>query len=444
MVKSTSLFKLVYAICFMLLAGRMNAQIMFSEINYHSDTTRNSGDWVELYNAGSTPVDISSWIFSDAESIHYFVIPPGIIMQPGSYFVLSNDTNLFRAMYPTVFNIAGPFNFGLGNKGDMLRLFDSQSILQISMTYADSAGWPKAADGHGRTLERRNMTGMADDPVNWYAGCMGGSPGTAPGPCSEMVIFSEINYHSDPEMDLGDWVELRNKGAQQIDLSGWILRDKSDSNSYFIPQGTILQPGQNLVVSGNRAYFEYWWWAGDILITGDFPFGLKNSKDVIRLFDSQGRLYFSVAYRSDGYWPAAADGGGKTLEILDVNGIANDGQNWFSGCVGGSPGKNYSTVCELSAADNSMQAGVNVYPNPFTSATVIELNNFTFTNEGEITVNVIDALGRSVAPKMSASPSSAGMVKISLERGDLARGIYFFSVSYKGNTAGTGKLVIED
>lgn len=359
--------------------------------------------------------------------------------------MLSNDTVLFRSMYPSVFNMAGPFNFGLGNKGDMLRLFDSQSMLQVSMTYADSAGWPKAADGHGRTLERRNFTGNADDPLNWYAGCMGGSPGTAPGPCTETLVFSEINYHSSPQMEMGDWVEIRNIGTQQQDLSGWILRDKNDSNSYVIPQGTILQPGQNLVVSANRAFFEYWWWAGDILIVGDFPFGLKGSKDVIRLFDPQGKLYYSLAYRSDGFWPSEPDGGGQTLEIQDVNGIVNDGQNWFAGCVGGSPGKEYSTVCVLGVSDAGEQASVSLYPNPFTSEAVLEIRDASFADGEEVVVNIMDALGRQVMKKVApGSLDNGGAIRIEIARNNLVAGIYFYTVSCEGSRLISGKLVIED
>lgn len=443
--KSTFILRLIALACFVILTGRLQAQIVFSEINYHSDTTRDAGEWLELHNAGTAPVDISSWIFSDSESIHYFVLPPGTILQPGGYFVLSNDTNLFRAIYPTVFNVTGPFNFGLGNKGDMLRLFDSQSVLQVSMTYADSAGWPKAADGHGRTLERRSMTGNANDPNNWYAGCMGGSPGAAPSPCTETLIFSEINYNSNPQMDMWDWVEIRNIGTQQADMSGWILRDKNDSASFIIPQGIMLQPGQNLVVSANRAAFEYWWWAGDILITGDFPFGLKGSKDVIRLFDPQGKLYYSIAYRSDGYWPTEPDGEGKTLEILDVHGIANDGQNWFAGCEGGSPGKEYSTTCVLSAAESGYEAGFNMYPNPFTTTAVLEISNVAFTGSKDVMVNVLDAMGRTVEVEYSVEPVSAdGTLRIKIERGNLARGIYFCTVNCEGSRTSAGKLVIED
>lgn len=416
-----------------------SAQVVISEVNYHSDTTHLAGDWVELYNNGLTPVDISSWIFSDSSSMHFFTFPPATVLAPGNYLVLCNDTASFKTQYPSVSNHIGQFNFGLGNKGDMLRLFDSQSMLVFSMTYADSAGWPKAADGHGRTLECRNMSGNMNDPTNWYAGCMGGSPGAAPSPCTETIVFSEINYHSNTTNDVGDWVELRNIGSQATDISNWILRDKNDSASFYIQPGTVLQPGDNLVLSGRLANFAYWF-PGATNVQGDFQFGLKNSHDVIRLFNAQGMLVYSLAYRSDGYWPTEPDGGGQTLELLDVNGIMNDGQNWFAGCMYGSPGRVYDPSCtpllgvNEQAADNIQ---VTAYPNPFVSQTVIDINNASAS--GDIHVTITDALGREVMNRIADAKRS-----VTVDRGNLSPGVYFYTVKQNGGSIGTGKLVIEN
>lgn len=423
----------------MLLFNAVNGQITITEVNYHSDTTLFSGEWVELYNYGTAPVDLSSWIFSDSQSIHYFTIPGGTVLMPGAYLVLSNDTVRFRQQYPSVNNIIGQFNFGLGNKGDVLRLFDAQSNLLLSMTYADSAGWPKAADGHGRTLEVRNSQGNINDPSNWYAGCMGGSPGAAPSPCSEPIIFTEVNYHSDPSTDVKDWVELYNRSSQAIDISNWILRDKNDSSSFYIQQGTVLGPGEYLVLSGGLGYFMQYF-PGATNVQGDFMFGLKNSKDVVRLFNSQGTLVYSLAYRSDGYWPTEPDGGGYTLELLDQNGIMNDGQNWFAGCYGGSPGRGYSPACDmLSVGSHGNEAGIEVYPNPFIYEAMIKIANVK--SEGDITVSITDALGREVKRITAAAQGSASII---VQRRDMSSGIYFYAVKDAVSCLGSGKLVIED
>ncbi|MBI3235685.1 MAG: lamin tail domain-containing protein [Bacteroidetes bacterium] len=43
--------------------GSCNAQIAFSEINYSSETSLNSGDWIELVNTGRKPVDLTNYKF---------------------------------------------------------------------------------------------------------------------------------------------------------------------------------------------------------------------------------------------------------------------------------------------------------------------------------------------------------------------------------------------
>jgi hypothetical protein len=419
---------------------RVSAQIVFSEINYHSDTTRNSGEWVEVQNLGSMPVDLTGWIFSDSQSVHFYVIPPGTVVAPGQYVVICNDTTSFKSQYPGVPNRVGPFNFGLGNKGDMLRLFDAQSNLIVSMTYLDSLGWPKAADGHGRTLEVRNAAGNLNDPANWYAGCMFGSPGSAPSPCQETIIFSEINYHSDPEVDSDDWVEIRNIGTQPADISNWILRDKNDSVSFVIPGGTVLQPGQNIVACKNLFKFMYWF-PGATNVVGDFTFGLKNSKDVIRLFNAQGNLVYSIAYRSDGFWPSGADGLGYTLELIDSTGIMNDGNNWKTGCVGGSPGRHYSPDCNMLGISNEhSETAISVYPNPFSSHAVIELKGADLEN---VSVTITDAIGRKVK-ELAPAASEAGTSIIHVDRSGLSAGIYFYVARSGDRQLGAGKLVIKD
>ena len=46
------------------------------------------------------------------------------------------------------------------------------------VNYRDSDFWPAA--GAGVTLEKFNLSGFSDDPINWRAGAAGGTPGTTP------------------------------------------------------------------------------------------------------------------------------------------------------------------------------------------------------------------------------------------------------------------------
>jgi hypothetical protein len=70
----------------------------------------------------------------------------------------------------------------------------------------------------------------------------------------------------------GDWVELYNDGTAMADLSGWTLLDNDDTHVYTFSNGTMLVPGDYLVVE-----------------EATFGFGLGAS-DSVRLFDAMNNL----------------------------------------------------------------------------------------------------------------------------------------------------------
>src|SRR5438128_1323742 len=49
------------------------------------------GDWVELFNAGTAPADVSGWTFLDNDDGHTpYVIPASTTIAPGGFYVLSD------------------------------------------------------------------------------------------------------------------------------------------------------------------------------------------------------------------------------------------------------------------------------------------------------------------------------------------------------------------
>lgn len=46
-------------------------------------------------------------------------------------------------------------------------------------------------------------------------------------------------------------IELKNVGATQVDMSGWLLRDESSRHRHMLSSGTVLQPGGSLFVSSS-------------------------------------------------------------------------------------------------------------------------------------------------------------------------------------------------
>ncbi len=395
-----------------------------SEVNYHSDSTRNSGDWLEVHNYGNISVDLSDWHLTDSKFYNDFTFPTGTTLPIDGYMVIAEDTSLFKSSYPGI-ACMGPLGFGLSNKQDNIKLLDLHSDTIVSFVYYDSIAGLETADGMGRTLELRQGSSNFNDPASWFAGCMGGSPGEAYHACDDNVLFSEINYNSAVSADAGDWVELFNHGSNSIDVSGWKFSDSENLHLFSIPTGTIIPPGEYLVLYGDKAKFESTF-PYTINKAGPFNFGLSGSGEAIRLFDKTGKLRFSVIYNDDPPWPKTPDGQGYTLELADEVGYMCDGLNWFAGCPDGSPGTAYSYPC-LTGINELDKKYFSVSPNPATTEVYILQNG---NNAEKADIHLSDALGRIVLVKQV---NFGGMpaARISLE--GINNGIYHVTITSDNN-----------
>lgn len=323
-----------------------SGQVVISEINYNSENSIESGDWVELYNAGDAPANLSGWLLKDNNDANQFNLP-NITLNPSERIVLVNDPIAFTTQYPSVSNYVGSFAFSLNNTSDQVRLFDNLNNLVAYVAYIDSLPWPRGADGEGRTLELNDPTAPLNSPNNWFDGCMGGSPGQPYTPCTEPVIFAEINYNSDGLTDSDDWVELKNQTDAPIDLSNWVFKDSEDTNDYVFPAGTLLPASGRLVLAQTAQKFQCLY--PDIPFIGPFGFNLSGNGELIRLYDSTAKIRHSVHFddNPDYGWPILPDGGGYTLELSNPQDPINDGSNWFAGCLAGSPSIAYDPACPM-------------------------------------------------------------------------------------------------
>lgn len=408
--------------------------LAISEINYNSDSTRNSGNWVEFHNFGNAALDISNWGFTDSTVTNNYYFPAGTIMQPGDYLVLVEDTALFHSQFPAV-NVFGPTGFGFSNSNEALTLFDDNNLPMLSVHYYDSLPWPIAADGFGRTLEFLNDTLDPSNPAHWFPGCIGGSPGGPYVPCTETLIFSEINYKSSAAADAGDWVEIRNISNSPIDLSGWKFRDDDDTHNFNLPANTILNFNEHFVLVADPALFS----ARFPMVSnfaGPLGFGLSSAGEAIRLFDSSGKLYQSVVYDEAAPWPQGANGNGYTLELVDEAGNFCAPSNWMDGCPEGSPGMLYFFPCAPTALNhNSTSNALSVQPNPGQGIFYLKLSS---PLSEPVPLKVYNSMGTLVYSQVLET----GKELFHLDLSRNPSGIYFLQVSGREFGQAT-KIIIE-
>ncbi len=231
------------------------SDVLFNEINYNSNEAAVVGDWIELYNNGSSQ-DLTDWQFKDDDDEHVFQFPVGTILEADAYLVVTRDSEKFTARFPNVANYLGNFDFGLSSKGEFLRLFDSEGALVDSVFYLPDSGWPEAADGAGPSLELVDPNSDNTLPENWTTFTSNGTPGRANGIYTSTNTISPlaefITIHPNPiEEQLTIQIDLPKRSDVQIDLlsiNGQVLQNLAQQKGVKEQQFELTMP---TMTSGN-------------------------------------------------------------------------------------------------------------------------------------------------------------------------------------------------
>ncbi len=132
-----------------------------------------------------------------------------------------------------------------------------------------------------------------------------------------------------------EYVELENTGGLPVDLSGYSF----DGVRFRFPVPfPVLAGGERLVVANDSAPEDFERRYPGLQVAGWYDGALDDAGERVALLDLAGRILASAAYASEPPWPAAANGGGASLEVRDALGDPDDPSNWQASAPGGSPG----------------------------------------------------------------------------------------------------------
>ena len=130
-------------------------QVVINEVNSDSG----NADYIELFNLGETPVDLSGYFIRDDNDYRTDQIDAGTIIEPGGFLLLTADID---------------FSFGLGN-GDKARLYLPDGMTLVDgYVYATHGvpSWGRCPDGVGEWTQPDTLT-------PGYGNC-GGTPPPPP------------------------------------------------------------------------------------------------------------------------------------------------------------------------------------------------------------------------------------------------------------------------
>ncbi len=207
-----------------------------------ADPTDGEVEWIEFYNPGSAIINLNSWTVEDggetATTLSGSVGPLG-------FFVLEKPKGI------------------LNNSGDILILKDPAGIVIDQISYGDfddgekSDNAPSAPDPNSvaRKTDGQNTTDDFNDfvvttPTRGTSNS-GGLQQNPNGAYSKDIIVNEVFPNPKGDDSQGEFIELKNIGATDIDLTGWKIGDAS-SKRYTVKASDftsiILKPKEFFVL----------------------------------------------------------------------------------------------------------------------------------------------------------------------------------------------------
>jgi len=230
--------------------------LVVSELMYHPSEREGQGDieFVELYNAGSIAEDLSG---ASLEGEIRYVFPAGTRIEAGEFLVVAASPADVQRLNPWA-RVLGPYAGRFSNGGGSLALRAFQGDTLFRIDYRAETPWPVSADGAGHSLVLGRPSYGPSDARAWMPSRqVGGTPGgpEIPGaqPWSGLLINEFLAHTDDPQVD---FVELFNRSAVELDLTGCVLTDSIATNRFRFPAGSRISAWGHVVLDQDQLGFR--------------------------------------------------------------------------------------------------------------------------------------------------------------------------------------------
>ncbi|MEO0651322.1 MAG: lamin tail domain-containing protein [Planctomycetota bacterium] len=309
-----------------------------------------SGEWIEVYNPGSEPLDLRGWCLTDDQGQRVVLSSDTPIEVPAQSFgVLGNNADpLTNGGVALLYDWSQNGSYSLSSPADTVRLVTPDGIVVDEVVYGGDSTWANPIGASLELAEGLLSADSNDDAAAWeVAACfIGGSgasfntdtgtPGTPAGSClfpsipngTGELIFNEVMQNPSQVSDLvGEWFEVLNTTSEAIDLAGYTIALGGGS---FVVEGPLVVPAGGVQLfhrNGNPAE------NGGLPPGYDYPdlLFLPNGEQVLSIADPQGGLVCLLTYDNGNTYP---DPNGASMSLdpaaADLAG-AIDGTQWCEG-----------------------------------------------------------------------------------------------------------------
>ncbi|MCA9544252.1 MAG: lamin tail domain-containing protein, partial [Myxococcales bacterium] len=264
----------------------LRVSVRINEVLPNPEGTDGPEEFVELVNAGPSPMDLAGWTLGDLTSPERHVFD-SVVLQPGASIVVYGGPNEAE---PDRRVASAGGGLSLNNSSETITLRDATG------TVIDQISWANAASG---VAFNRSPDGATDGDVvvpHTDLGAAAMSPGRRVDgslwPGQPMIVINELLPNPDGTDAGEEYIELVNAGTGVVDLSGWTLGDALEVRHIF--DGPRLAPGDVLVLFDKGEHAD----VPNALVSSTGSLSLNNTGDTVTLTDVHGVVHTQVEYGS--------------------------------------------------------------------------------------------------------------------------------------------------
>ena len=256
------------------------SQIRLNEVEFASGLFDKAKriEWVELFNAGYTPISLAGYFlasqkdFGDKVALRDVVIP-------------ARGVKAFSVQFPVVHDEVSVY------------LVDGENSVRDAYTFNP----PRHGD---------HYQAFPDGEREWYSTTSQTKDKPNNPERNVDIVINEIMFAPPYTQKESEFIELHNRGRSAVSLTGWHF---TDGVEFTFPKASKIAAGGYLVIAGDESFLRGM--HGNINAIGNFEGKLNNRGDLVRLVDQHGNLVSQVDYKFGGDWPVIAHNGGSSLEL---------------------------------------------------------------------------------------------------------------------------------
>lgn len=332
------------------------SQIIINEIQSNHGT---EPDFVEFFNPTERAMMLDGmWISDKSDRLDLYQFPAQTRIAPGAFWVQELS--------------AEHTGFAFSANGDRIFL-SNEDLSRVLASYAFGAQMADTSIGR-----------FPDGTAQWFRSNRP-SPNSSNHRNEPKVFITEIMYH-DAQSDRLEYIEIRNRSENAVDVSGW----EFDGIRFRFSEETELIPDQNYLIAADGDALGMRYEMDSHSILGDFSGNLRNGGERITLFDQNGIVIDTVDYEDRLPWPLTPDGFGASLERRCFESGFDLPTAWAASPIGlPSPGRtNFVENCESSSSFSSVKISEFLY-HPSTRIEDDRLGEFIeLFNSGESAVDL--------------------------------------------------------